>query len=201
MKLSRQYSFSRLIVGILAILVSFGCSQATEPGISQANFSVPLDESLTAQYICANLTAEVVVDTGPPVPLTVDPLCSEITGTVTGLSAGDHTFTLNFYVFYLSTQVLVATQTTPPITIVVGNNPPVDFTLVPMTYPDSDGDGLSNLEEVNAGTDPYNSSGVFSKTVVLPTAGGDWSNIFYTNPTRKSKFHIGQESPGGSGCS
>ena len=160
MKLSRQSFFPQVTLGVLAILVTFGCSKVADQANSRANFSLPLDGSLSAQAVCDDFTlvAQLVVDADPPINLTVNCGTSTVSGTVTGLSGGLHTFTINYYVTAFPVMIL-ATQTTTA-TVTVGQTTTVDFSSVMITSDDGDGDGASNLEEVNGGSLPNNPTSI-----------------------------------------
>ena len=95
--------FGWAISGIL-LLMALGCQavQGTEPNKNifgpEGAVSIFMPASLTAFAECTSITAEVVVDDKPPVPLTVDCSTETVTGTVEELEAKNYTFTINYYV-------------------------------------------------------------------------------------------------------
>lgn len=113
-------------------------------------FSVPLPARLQ-KIVNGTLTAEVVLDGGAPIPLAVE--ANNVTGQINDLSVGNHTFVINYFV----NGVLVATASTTG-NITAGATTAIIFAANTIRYPDNDGDGFTNLAEVEIGTDPNNSA-------------------------------------------
>ncbi|MFY9268745.1 MAG: hypothetical protein WAO55_03230 [Candidatus Manganitrophaceae bacterium] len=137
-----------LFLGILSLTLP-GCGPSAEsPGGGPAgegfgspeNFSVPLPARLQ-KHLTSNLTAEVIVDGGGPIPLTVDIPGKRVTGTLGNLAPGNHTFEIR----YAMNGIPVATGAASA-TITAGQNTAV--TITSLRYPDSDGDGFTNLAEL-----------------------------------------------------
>ena len=154
MKLSRQYSFSRLILGMLVVLVSFGCSKSTEPGSIQGSFTAPLDESLSAQAVCDDFTLTAQLEINPGAiryDLFVDcangRVVNDLNDPIAPLDPGDYSFTIEYFIGLVE----VANVTTA-MGILAGPND-VDFTGMSLNFPQSDIDTATDLEEVVGGTD------------------------------------------------
>jgi hypothetical protein len=103
----------------------------------------------SVQFCATKLTAQVVVDGGTAVPLTVDCLAGTVSGTVPGLTPGNHRFNLQF----LYEGVLVATAITTG-TIASNQNTPIAFPPGSLAFLDTDDDGWTDLAELIAGTEP-----------------------------------------------
>lgn len=133
----------RILFAILPIVFILGCGSGQEGANSESgtggDFSAPIPRALV-NLTGGTLTAEVIVDgTGSPHPLTVQN--NQVTGTISGLSLGSHTFTINYYI----NDVIVATGTASG-TVTAG--PPTQVTIASISYPDTDGDGFTNLGEL-----------------------------------------------------
>ncbi|MBI3610169.1 MAG: hypothetical protein HY204_05650 [Nitrospirae bacterium] len=179
-------------VGLLWAFLLFltACAQGGDPqpggqGIASGNdFSVPLPLRLQI-IVTGTLTAEIVVDGGTPAPLTVS--ATSVTGTINNLSVGSHTFVINYFV----NGVIVATANTNA-TITAGGTTAITFASNAITYPDSDGDGFTNLAEVEIGTDWKNAASLppgegprhstnyaMNDVMGIPPAVGDASSSSY----------------------
>jgi hypothetical protein len=117
-----------------------GTDMAGEQAGSSENFSTPLSVRLQ-KHLTSNLTAEVIVDGGAPIPLTIDIAGKRVIGPVGDLSPGNHIFEIR----YAINGVLVASGTASAV-ISAGQNTIV--TITSLRYPDSDGDGFTNLAEL-----------------------------------------------------
>ena len=150
----------RSVVGIYLSLLLIGCAEisGTEPtqeGVfSEEGLSMPLPAFLATVSDCGTLTVEVVVDEGPSTSLKVDCLEGTASGSIPGLSEGTHRFTVN----YSMNGVLVATAETTAV-IIGGESTRIDFSTV-LINDDLDGDGFSGPIEIEAGSDPNNTSSV-----------------------------------------
>ncbi|NOX42115.1 MAG: hypothetical protein GXP19_00020, partial [Gammaproteobacteria bacterium] len=146
---------------IVPALTLSGCSQKSnqnEGSISNDTLSVPLPSALKALALDAtNLVVEVAVDGGTPqacTNLTVDPAAGTYSCTIT-LSGGAHTLILINSIIDATYGTMQVTATSGiEVNIVVGQTTPADFSATTLTYYDDDSDGINNLEELNAGTDP-----------------------------------------------
>ena len=143
------------------LLFSSGCGSSPDSprqpaGITpRGNFSAPLPGQLhsVSTDLLPSLSAQVSVDGGTPIKLTVDPSNNQVIGNIDNLSEGNHTFTIT----YTINTVVVATASATA-TITAGTNTPVAFTANALTYPDDDKDGWTNLSELKNGSDPINGS-------------------------------------------
>jgi|GEM_PF-847583 len=113
------------------------------------NFSSPIPAQLLSpkQKVRVGLTAKVVVDKGNPnsqtIDLTIDPKTAQVSGTVPDLAVGQHTFEIDYFI----NNIPIATATVNAnIQENVAN--PVAFDASALTFPDTDGDGVSNLNEI-----------------------------------------------------
>jgi hypothetical protein len=143
------------LIGILLTLLLSSCGQTTESpkGNLDPNrgerLSIPVPIQLQ-KHLSNEMIAEiVVVGTGQTFPLVVDRATRTVTGTIDGVPIGEHTFELYFYI----NGIKVATARTAA-TIVANSTVLISF--ASLTYPDNDGDGFTNLAELEAGTDPNN---------------------------------------------
>lgn len=144
------------MIGLLSALLLFlaACGQGVDPQPGGAglepgnNFSAPLPGRLQKQFN-GTLTAQIVVDGGAPVGLTVDLAGNTVTGQINDLSPGNHTFVINYFL----SGVIVATASTTG-TITAGGTTPIAFASNSIIYPDTDGDGFTNLAEIESNTLP-----------------------------------------------
>ena len=104
----------RVFMGIVMILLLLRCgdgSDQIDPVVGSAKtFSAPLPERIPA-YQMSDLTAEVRVDGGAPIPITVDVANSRVQGTITDLSPGSHNVDIVFYLNGVTVAIGSATAT------------------------------------------------------------------------------------------
>lgn len=174
-------AWSPIFLGLFLLLLTTGCGQDFDPGMegeigpAGENFSTPIPGLIGREKLVltpGELTAEVVVDGGSPTALDVDLDNKKVSGTIEDLSEGDHTFVVNYYI----NNVLVASGEQTAF-IQAGTNTTVAIPSI--RYPDSDGDGFTNLAELESGTDPLLASSRppsefprFSKNYVLFDVAG-----------------------------
>jgi hypothetical protein len=152
-----QYLFSKSrFLPLLIVISSFiflfsGCGPDRE--FSQGHndnaesFSMPVPARLQKHLFNEMLANIVVLDTGETFDLVIDHTNKTVSGTIRNIRSGPHTFELNFVI----RRIKVATSRTTA-TIVKGTTVLISF--ASLTYPDDDGDGFTNLAELEAGTDP-----------------------------------------------
>ena len=146
-RISELY-FPRAFLGMVMIFLAFGCGESSDHADPTAWSTETFSASIPARiptYLLSDLTAEVRVDGGPAISLTVDTANGRVQGTITDLAPGAHTVEIYFYV----SGVLVATGSTTA-TVVSGQATQVSFDM--FYYPDEDGDGWTNLAELEVGT-------------------------------------------------
>jgi hypothetical protein len=119
---------------------------AVEP---ENNFSVPLPK-LLSKFDPNTLTAKVIIDGGREVSLMVDWVGKTVIGKVDNLALGNHTFEIVYYI----SGVKVYTATSLPIRVEANKETGVSFTADMLRYPDNDADGITNLAELQADTNP-----------------------------------------------
>lgn len=144
----------QFVVVLLASLFLNSCGEEVSPSSPRTSpppdqFSAALPLPLQKIFNAGTLKAELVVDGGAPIALSIE--ANRVIGAVENLSAGNHTFTINYFL----NNIPVATATTTG-TIIAGVTTPISFTTI--RYLDSDGDGFTNLAELESGTDPNTST-------------------------------------------
>jgi len=117
---------------------------------AEGNFSTPLPKSL--QKHRAGLTAEVEVlnESGTlvkTVALAIDLETHQVSGRIDGLLIGNYIFTIRYHI----NGVLVAEQAT---TGIVNEDGETAIAFDALEFPDEDGDGFTNLAEVQFGSNP-----------------------------------------------
>jgi uncharacterized delta-60 repeat protein len=139
-----KFSFMSVFAGIFLAFFLVGCGQNGDQQTrisagTENNFSSPLPAQL--EKARPGLTAKVIVDGGTPFPLQI--VNDQVQGTIPDLPIGPHTFEIQYFI----DGVLVATATVNA-TIQAGTDTPVPFDSTQFVFPDADGDGASNLNEV-----------------------------------------------------
>lgn len=174
--------FVPVFTGLFLALILVSCGQTgdRQTNISSGtndNFSSPIPTQL--EKARPGLTAKVIVDGGTANARTIDLqiVNDQVQGTIPDLSVGQHTFEIQYFI----DGVLVATATVNA-TIQADAATPVPFESSSFVFPDSDGDGASNLNEVeifgsasnawnDATTKPEISVVVNPGTAILPPNG------------------------------
>ena len=148
----------------LLLLVLLGCGRSTASQDDAAadpplgpTISIPLAARLKSVPTCnTDLLARVIVDGNEsnPIGLFVDCTAGTVSGTISGLSPGSHTFELHFSLIVGTPQtsfyeVLIATALTTG-NISSGQDTPIAFAPGSLVFPDHDHDGWTNLAEIIA---------------------------------------------------
>lgn len=178
---SLKLSFVPLLTGMFFAFLLVGCGQNGERQTTlhagtEDNFSSPIPTQL--EKARPGLTAKVIVDGGTASAKTVDLqiVNDQVQGTIPDLPVGQHTFEIQFFI----DGVLVATSTVNA-NIQAGAATPVAFDSS-FVFPDTDGDGASNLNEIeifgsgsnawnDINTKPEISVVVNPQTAILPPNG------------------------------
>ena len=145
---------------VVLVLTLSACSQKSsqnEISVSNDSLSAPLPEMPTGLVLDnTNLVVGVVVDGGAPqicTGLAVDQGAGTYSCNIT-VPAGTHTITLVYSVSgTTSGTVELATVSGINVTVVAGQTTTADFSGATLTFTDTDGDGATNLAELDAGTD------------------------------------------------
>lgn len=161
---------SRRFAPAFLLVLLIGCGVEPNESDRAGALSAPLP--VVTQAVCDETEVELVVDGGAPQPLAIDCVTRTAGGTIHDLSPGAHIFTLNYYVRFGAGRLLVATASTNAV-IRAGETIPVEFDPAGFVYPDADGDGFTNLQEIKSGTDPF--SGTSHPDGAPPTAPGVFS--------------------------
>ncbi len=147
---------------LLLSLILTACSQGSDSQqgvISGDTLSVPLPKAITAFSVDGStLIVDVVLNGDVNKPLRVENLVvntdtGTFSGNVPGFPTGTSTLSL-VYSIIDPTQGTVEVITTSDITVTVVANQEAsaDFSSAEISYTDTDGDSISNLDELNAGT-------------------------------------------------
>src|SRR3989304_9740287 len=153
-------------VGIFIILMTFGCGSitdhqdATGPGgenrvEAAGDFSAPIPSTLARHLVTGGgLTAQVIVDGGAPVNMTVDVAGNKVNGTIGALQGGSHTIEI---VYFINGDEVA--RGSKSVTVAAGATTTVSFAASDLRYTDTDKDGFTNLAEMERGTDWNNPTG------------------------------------------
>ena len=144
---------------IVLMLTLSACSQKSsqnEVSVSDDTLSAPLPSALLA-VDATNLVVGVVVDGGLPqtcAGLSVNQGAGTFSCTIT-LSGGPHNIVLVLSIIDATYgTVQVVTVSGLDVVVVPGQTVSADFSTLTITFVDDDGDGISNRDELDAGTDP-----------------------------------------------
>lgn len=170
-----------LFTGILLMLYLSGCGQTTESPRGDLGpnggerLSIPVPIQLQKHLSNGMLAQVVVVDTGQIFELSIDHSTRTVSGTISSVPEGAHLFELNFYI----QGIKVATART--IATIVANSM-VLISFASLTYPDNDGDGFTNLAELEAGTDANNAGSHPPAEVPRASANYAMSDVIGISP-------------------
>jgi len=149
-----------VLMAIVLVLTLSGCSQKSNEGsVSNDTLSAPLPDTLLKALAIdeTNLEVGVALDGGAVqacTALSIDQGNNTFSCTIT-LPAGAHTLTLVYSIIDATFgTVQVTTTTGVAVDIVAGQTTPADFSGTTLTYNDNDNDGITNLDELDVGTDP-----------------------------------------------
>jgi hypothetical protein len=141
------------LLGAWTLLALLGCGsesrspQTTDP---PPDFSIPLAEPLARLAPEEGaLTAEVSIDGGAPISLAVDAPNKTVTGRIENVPSGRHTFTITFRI-----DGIVVAIWSSEADVILGETTSLVINPSSFQYPDDDQDGLTNLAELEAGSNP-----------------------------------------------
>jgi hypothetical protein len=121
--------------------------------------SVSLPEAIRAAQLpdSGDVRAFLTIDedgTSPQIRLEMSRVGDRFEYVASNLSLEEHSFKIEFeFIFNDNTVVQLANSTVKRVPITSGTNPPIEFTGSEYAYVDSDGDGFSNLQELENGTE------------------------------------------------
>ncbi|MCF6257475.1 MAG: hypothetical protein L3J98_12085 [Gammaproteobacteria bacterium] len=166
----KQIIWSKLCQCLGLLLFSFiltACGQSANPQqgvISDDKLSAPLPKAITALLVDdTSLIVDVVVngDTDNPLRVknlavdTVDTTAGTFSGDVSGVPTGTSTLSLVYSIIDPTFGTIEVIRTADiTVNVIANEDTPADFSSAEITYTDTDGDGISNLGELDAGTDP-----------------------------------------------
>ena len=159
-----------LVLVLLALVFTLSaCSDNTSPNKLQIRDKVvvandklyaPLPAQIT-ELNSDNLIVAIGVNGDPPQPcnnLEVDQVAGTFSCNIS-LPAGSYSLVLQFTVNDdVYGEVIVATSSAVDIDVASGQTTEADFSTATYTYLDNDNDGVSNLDELYAGTNPGDST-------------------------------------------
>jgi len=126
-------------------------SRAQDSGIS-----LPVAINTSALPANGALHAYISIDGGSRHELTIDLGSQSINGSIPGVSLGNHQFVIEVVFLYDNNTETMLGRASTSINVGTGNNNLTISSSDYVTTFDDDGDGVDNLAELNAGTDPNN---------------------------------------------
>jgi len=147
------------LTALLTVALLSACGGGT--GSSQLNvgtgklvidFPVSLSKHLTDEM---ELKAKISVDNGTPIDLVVDRQAKTVTGTIKGVEKGDHVLLVEYIIVENGAEISIATGT---INITVGDFEILALVFHDFIYKDDDHDGITNIAELEFGTDWANAT-------------------------------------------
>jgi len=164
--------YLRYLITVLLMVVINGCGQNDSQGkvtVTKDALSAPLPGLLVGLALDeTNLIVEVIIDGGVSQScrnLSVDTVAGSFSCEIT-LAKGSHTLALVYYSRDATYgKVQLSSTSAIDINIVGGEPASADFGAATLSYDDGDKDGISNLEELDEGSDPTEPSYYVGGTV------------------------------------
>jgi len=134
------------------------------------------------------LKAELQVAGGGAYQVALNP-DGTLSAFIPGVFAGTHTLTMSFFIMYVPAAAQAGTgqarlalgQASMTVYLWPGMNH-IIFDFSSLTFPEDDGDGISNLDELLLGTDPLTKNIVEQYLPLLPSWGGvEIRSLFFTS--------------------
>jgi len=166
------YAKTTLILLFISLsLVLSGCSQNSNPkneiNISDGNLSAPLPSALV---VVDASTLVVELKEGDKIHACNNLSVDQSNGTFScdlSLPAGAHTLELVYSINDATHgKVQVATSTGIQVDVKAGETTTSDFSATTLSYNDDDNDGINNLQELDAGTNPAGSECIIGSSLI-----------------------------------
>jgi len=160
-----NFSFVKTILlftSLFLVLTTTGCGGGSEsnppPAEPQTTSSMQLPVGINASTLPVNgaLHAYISVDGGSRQELSVDLGAQTVSGSLNGISPGNHIFIIEVVFIYNDNTEVMLGSANISMDVSTGNNSLAVTSGDYDTTFDDDGDGVSNLAEMNTGTDPNN---------------------------------------------
>jgi hypothetical protein len=149
--ISRHFVIKILIYLIAAVsLISCGSENDSNTGQQGDNVLLQIPDSLLGNKVNrSNLSATITVDGGTPQTMSIDDLNDTATASLGSIPTGSHTFVIQFTYDYGGT-ILTVAEASKTITVAEGSNSLSFLATDYDTSFDTDNDGLTNLQELDA---------------------------------------------------
>ncbi|WP_455212087.1 Ig-like domain-containing protein, partial [Kaarinaea lacus] len=179
--MSREAIFFTYTVAFLVLLIT-ACSDSSsgQPVTNASSIKIPgaiQSAEVNPQLMTATLMVSDVNDANNSQEYALTLSGGQAQRTIE-LQPGSYIFTIEFkYSYATPGDTMLAYATSSEFTIGAGSNTRVSFNETDYTYPDSDGDGASNLQEIDAGTDPFTAPDTTAPAVQQSVPTRDAVNI------------------------
>ena len=182
---------TRLLICFIISLL-FACSSANDDSgkVTHDGKNLLVNLATPAALIgplIQELKANIVIDNASPIELLVNP-DNTISGTISNVTPGEYDLLITYYVVLSSLQTPLAIVK-KSITVVAGASTQVTIADGDLDKNiDADGDGYTNLAELNIGTDPHNKNELPGGELILFTvANGSYGHSVSSNNEMKSR--------------
>lgn len=164
--------FEVFIFFLLVVLVSCGDNCPSSDRTNRMNLSFPVQTALVnSNAVIESLQAYVTIDGENSYQLHVDGTTSQVSGAISGVSAGTHDLVITYYLEApqgSDGEVILATCS-KTVTVIAGQAAEVVVADDDLNRDyDDDSDGLTNLDEVSVGTDPLDPNSYIVSIDVTP---------------------------------
>lgn len=170
----QKFAVSIIIIFFVGVaLTSCGDNSSSSGRTTSMNLSFPVQTALVnSNAVINSLRAFVTIDGGNPYQLNVDGTTNQVSGVISGVSAGTHDLVITYYVEMpqgSGDEVILATCS-KTVTVIAGQAAEVVVADDDLNRDyDDDSDGLTNLDEVSVATDPLDPNSYIVSIDVTPT--------------------------------